>query len=298
MKTFQVTNHHWLISTTDIGAGIISARPTQYDCESLFKIPQLPLKSAREAGSYVVADWFGRLPRNILAFEGIEYPIEHPKPYSLHAYWPDVTAAQVLQSSQTECSFIFNRDQLPKNHPFPHDIEIRYTVIDKTFRTELKVTNGEKRRPFSGCFHPFFRSQLIKDSPHLSLQFNAQQFYRWSGLIPYAMSRPGPIPNSRNFSRPTSVLQAPYDHTYEGWDGSATLSRSEPKLSLQLTSNMTRFHIFSGMLDAEDPIIAIEPVIDPAGITDLVEKKEMGPSSMTILAPREVRTWWMELSLS
>jgi len=135
--------------------------------------------------------------------------------------------------------------------PWAHDAEQRIVLSDEGLHVTLSLTNtGDRAMPFSLGLHPYFTKVGVSH-----LRFDAERV--WLIDDAFLPTEPAPADRLGDWAAGETVERTSLiDNSYEGWSGTATISRDDGDLRLSGT-NTSFLHVFT---PPGAPYFCIEPV--------------------------------------
>ena len=170
--------------------------------------------------------------------------------------------------------------------PWVYEATQIFAVVDDRLRIDLSLTNAsDEPMPAGLGLHPYF--PVTGDT-----RVNLPATGVWAlgeDEIPTMLE---PVGGVFDWSEGPHVADAPFvDHCYSGWDGRAELTNARIQTTVTASDNARWAHVFA----PGGAFCCIEPVTHRP---DAVHAPTDGESGLTVLAPGETLSMWMEIAVS
>lgn len=216
-------------------------RPTQHDA-------QHPL----EAACFPLVPYANRIADGRFSFEGERYVIPRnvaDQAHPLHGTgW---LQPWTVEQSDERSATLHYRHGADDGWPWAHHAEQRIVLGDEGLHVTLSLTNtGDRAMPFSLGLHPYFTKAGVS-----CLRFDAERM--WLIDDAFLPTEPAPADRLGDWAAGETVERTSLiDNSYEGWSGTATISRNDGDLRLAGT-NTPFLHVFT---PPGEPYFCVEPV--------------------------------------
>jgi aldose 1-epimerase len=216
-------------------------RPTPHDA-------QHPL----EAACFPLVPYANRIADGRFSFEGERYVIPRnvaDQAHPLHGTgW---LQPWTVEQSDERSATLHYRHGADDGWPWAHHAEQRIVLGDEGLHVTLSLTNtGDRAMPFSLGLHPYFTKAGVS-----CLRFDAERM--WLIDDAFLPTEPAPADRLGDWAAGETVERTSLiDNSYEGWSGTATISRNDGDLRLAGT-NTPFLHVFT---PPGEPYFCVEPV--------------------------------------
>lgn len=238
------------------------------------------LTAPRQGASFPLVPYCNRLGYRRFQWAGRHYTTEAnfpDSPHSLHGVaW--LRPWQVVESG--ERAALLRYAHAPDAHwPFAFEAEQRIDLAPQRLTLHLAARNtGDVPQPMGLGWHPYFPKR-----PRSRLHAEVAQ--RWDNDATKLPTRATALHGLDADIAPLDV-----DHCFDGWGGPARIR--DEKLSLRLTSSLTRLVVFS---DPQRDYFAVEPV---SHVNNAIHMAEPQAHGLAVLAPGESVSAWMTLEVA
>lgn len=241
---------------------------------------------ALESGCFPLVPYANRIANGRFAFGGrdVELPaLPAFAPHALHGDgWQKLW--DVVDSDDGLIRLIYRHPA--DAWPWAYEAKQTFEVVGDRLRVELLLTNSsDEPLPAGLGLHPYFP---VTGDTRLTLRA-AEVWALGEDDIPTTLE---PVGNVFDWSDGPHITEAPFvDHCYSGWDGRAEITGARIKTTVTASANAGWAHVFA----PGGAFCCIEPVTHRP---DAVHAPTDEDSGLTVLAPGETLSMWMEIAVS
>lgn len=208
------------------------------------------LREPNALACYPLVPWSNRIGKGRFTFNGREITVPRTRPDEacpIHGHgW--LRPWQVVKQTGASATLAFEYEDAP---PFHYEALMHYALEDASLDVSLAVRNLGETLPFGLGLHPFFARM-----PDVRLFAPAQRM--WNAAPDHLpLHRQALLPPA-DYRKPTSLPACrEINHSFEGWNGLATIEWPERQLSLELLADTTRYVLYTPV---EADFFCFEPV--------------------------------------
>jgi len=269
----------WELDLLPALGGAIAA--LRRDGADIFRPTPRAARHPLEAACFPLVPYANRIADGRFSFEGERYVIPRnvaDQTHPLHGTgW--LQPWTVGQSDERSATLRY-RHGADDGWPWAHDAEQRIVLSDEGLHVTLSLTNtGDRAMLFSLGLHPYFTKAGVS-----RLRFDAERM--WLIDDAFLPTEPAPADRLGDWAAGETVERTSLiDNSYEGWSGTATISRDDGDLRLAGT-NTPFLHVFTPPGEAYfcvEPVTAMPDAFNRA-VPAVLQPGESHAITMTLTA--------------